>query len=93
MQVEAGAWRSTLLNRNTATNFRQLLRNGLSLGCVSLVRGFCCGLLGLLAVQLLCESFDLQLLRGQSILQRLDIRSRDGRWCRCSRRIVRLIGG
>jgi hypothetical protein len=34
-------------------------------------------LLGLLAVQLLCESFDLQLLGGQSVLQRLDIRSRD----------------
>jgi hypothetical protein len=40
-------------------------------------------LLVLLSLQLLGEPVDLELLRGQSIFQSLDIRSRDGGRCWC----------
>jgi hypothetical protein len=57
-----------------------LLRDGFRIG---LARRFGRGLLVLLPLQLLCEPIDLELLRGQSIFQSLDISSCDcGRcWC------------
>jgi hypothetical protein len=76
-----------LLNRNAVTDCGQRLRRGLSLGPVGLGRSFHRGPLRLpilLALQLLCKTLDLQLLRSQSIFQSLDIGSgrrwRRGRW-------------
>src|ERR1700733_797410 len=57
-----GALHDILLNRNAGVGFRQLLRNGLSWGCVSLGcsrRGGLLQLPSLLALQLLCKPLDL----------------------------------
>jgi hypothetical protein len=76
-----------LLNRNAVADYGQRLRRGLSLRPVGLGRSFHRGPLRLpilLALQLLCKTLDLQLLRSHSIFQSLDIGSgrrwRRGRW-------------